>query len=104
MLICLVRRFGLFILVNAIALWLSIVSGIDRGVSEDVSFTLLSRLRSHVATHDVYEAAIYSVSHVDKATTDCFLDPYIMGFPVFMNTYPVVKRLINVLSAQSVLV
>ena len=61
-----------------------------------MSPTLLSRLCSHVTIHDIYKAAIYSASHVDRAITDYFLDPQVMGPPALINTYLVIERLVNV--------
>jgi hypothetical protein len=52
--------------------------------------TSISKLRSHVASRVASEAVMYSVSHVDKATIGCLLDPQAIGLPLPVNRYPLV--------------
>jgi hypothetical protein len=59
------------------------------------------RLRSHVVTRAIYEVAMYSVSQIDRATTDYFLDLQIIRSSAFINIYPVVKWLVNESPVQS---
>ena len=60
-----------------------------------------SRFRSHVASRAASEAAMYSASHVDRATIDCLLDPQAIGAPAPRNRYPLVDLPVDVSSAQS---
>jgi hypothetical protein len=59
-----------------------------------------SIFRSHVASRDASEAAIYSTSHVDSATISCLLDPQAIGVPAPRNRYPFIDLQVDVSSAQ----
>jgi hypothetical protein len=60
-----------------------------------------SRFRSHVASRDASETAIYSASHVDSATIGCLLDSQVIGAPASRNRYPLVDLQVDVSPAQS---
>jgi hypothetical protein len=60
-----------------------------------------SKFRSHVASRAASEAAMYSASHVDKATIGCLLDPQAMGVPAPKNRYPLVDLQVDVSPGQS---
>ena len=49
-----------------------------------------SRFRSHIASRAASEAAMYSASHVNRATIGCLFDPQAMGAPAPRNRYPLV--------------
>jgi hypothetical protein len=49
------------------------------------------KLRSHVATRVVYEAAIYSASQENRITIDYFLDFQMIESPTLINIYPVIE-------------
>jgi hypothetical protein len=70
---------------------LLIVIGIGGNIIEVMNFISSIRLRSHIATRAIYEAAIYSASQKDRATTDYFLDFQMIGFPALINIYPVME-------------
>jgi hypothetical protein len=46
---------------------------------------------SHIATRAIYEAAMYSVSQIDRATIDYFLNFQIIESPALINIYPVME-------------
>ena len=54
-----------------------------------------------MASRAASEAAIYSASHVDKATIGCLLDPQAIGPPLPVNRYPLVNLQVVVSPAQS---
>jgi hypothetical protein len=56
-------------------------------ISEDSISSRISR--GQLAYCAAYAAAIYSASQIDNATTDCLMDPHIIGFPAHINKYPV---------------
>ena len=80
--------------------WLSMASGIGRTCTGSLGgkkvagapggSTSISKLRSHVASRAASEAAMYSASHVDKATIGCLLDSQVIGPPLSINRYPLV--------------
>ena len=105
MLMCLVRRFWLPNVANAMAPWLSMAIGIggrlgsfwDKEVTDAPGGSIsASRFRSHVTSRDTSEAAIYSASHIDNATIGCLLDPQAMGTPAPRNKYPLVDLQIDI--------
>jgi hypothetical protein len=60
-----------------------------------VNSTLSIKLRSHVVTRAVYEAAMYSASQENKVTIDYFLDPQMIEFSALINIYPVMEWLVK---------
>jgi hypothetical protein len=60
-----------------------------------------SKFRSHIASRDASEAAIYSVSHVDNVTIGCLLDPQAIGAPAPRNRYPLIDLQVDISPAQS---
>jgi hypothetical protein len=60
-----------------------------------------SRFRSHIASRDTSEAAIYSASHVDNATIGYLLDPQAIGPLKPKNRYPLVDLQVDISPAQS---
>jgi hypothetical protein len=88
-----VRRFEFFNFANEIAPWLFIIIEIDGDliVLKDLISSRISRSQT---------AAIYSVSQMDIAITDCLIDPYIIRSPAHINRYPVIDLPIYISSAQ----
>jgi hypothetical protein len=55
-----------------------------------------SRFRSHIASRAASDVAIYSASHVDRATMGCLLDSQAMGVLAPRNRYPLVDLQVDV--------
>src|SRR5258708_35691508 len=98
---CLVRRFWLPNIANAMAPWLSMAIGIGSRLLGSCDWgkevagapggsSSASRFRSHVTSRAASEAAIYLVSHVDRATIGYLLDPHAMSALVPRNRYRLV--------------
>jgi hypothetical protein len=103
---CLVRRFWLPNVANAMAPWLSIAIEIGGRLGSCMAGASggsisASMFRSHVASRAASEAAIYSASHVNRATIGCLFDPQAMGPPAPRNKYPLVDLQVDVSPAQS---
>jgi hypothetical protein len=108
---CLVRRFWLPNVANAMAPWLSMAIKIRGRLGscdwgKEVASTLngsisASRFRSYVTSRAASDAATYSVSHVNSATIGCLLDSQAMGVLAPRNRYPLVDLQVDVSPAQS---
>ena len=60
-----------------------------------------SRFRSHVTLRAALETAIYSASHVDRATIGYLLDPQAIGVPAPRNRYSLIDLQVDISPAQS---
>ena len=107
---CLVRRFWLPNVANAMAPWLSMAIGIGGRLLGSCDWgkevagapggsSSASRFRSHVASRAASEAATYSASHVDRAIINYLLDSQAMGASAPRNRYPLVDLQVDVSSA-----
>jgi hypothetical protein len=70
---------------------LSTAIGISGGIAEIMNLILFIKLRNHIATRTIYEAAIYSASQKNRVTIDYFLNFQMIEFPALINIYPVIE-------------
>ena len=60
-----------------------------------------SRFRSYIASRVASEAAMYSASHINRATISCLCDPQAIDTSAPKNRYPLVDLQVDVSPAQS---
>jgi hypothetical protein len=61
----------------------------------------INKLRSRVISRAASEAAMYSASHINKATIGCLLDPQTISLSLPVNKYPLIDLQVVISPAQS---